>query len=631
MSSADVKTSQWYRENIPGFPKKATVASTSTPGVLNVLHREYRWDPDRKMDTEKAKLIGKVIDNEKFLPIDEYRRLYRKGGRLRAMPKVKEIAGLSTYEEVEKHVIHGLKRLSLGTTPIFVETARSIGILEDLAAANFEDATIGTIMSFSCHWLSARTNVLRKYADWSTNRHLPFQEPLNAKDACDFAFQLGLNSDKMNDFFARRIARAGEDEIIYVDSTRISTTAKNVEERAKGLTKQKTIEDQVGSVVLLGRQSHQPLVMRLFAGDVPDISTFDDIINRMNEYGAQGWKTRFVADKGYNSIENQAKLIDAGKHFLMACKTNFTYVSEAIVEAAKLMGDPNRTLDEKGCMSGVRVKRTFVHNDKTYTHYLYVYFDRIAAQEKLGAFYEKLNRFMNAYNPDDELYTKHALSKFIEIDTDESGRQEVRMNGKTVADETRYYGYMADVASWEMDITEAYQLYKERQCIENFFKTAKQYIDFDVARSHSSIALNGRHFIAFIAMAIAMHIMSKLAENQAVPSSLAPDSEGKAEIVSETENTAEVKDEDKSSAKDNSKVDSRPKKRGRRPLKTKMAARKIYFSDVVNNTQSVVLNYSTITKNFWLTEITDKQHHIAALCGVPNAYKDFHPYESGKI
>ena len=623
MTTANVKTSQWYRDNVPGFPKKATVAKSTTAGVVNVFRRKYRWDPDRKMDTETSELIGKVIDNEKYLSIDEYKRLYRRGGRLRTIPKVKEISGFSSYEEVETEVLRGVRRLSLGTTPIFVETARSIGLIEDLLASKFEEVTVRTAVSLACHWLSERTNVYRKYQDWSRDRHLPFSDPLSAKDVGDFAYELGLCTDKMNDFFARRIARAGENEVMFVDSTRISTSAQRVEERAKGVTKQKTIEDQVGSVVLLGRQSHQPLMMRLFAGDVPDISTFDDIIKRMNEYGTQGWKTAFVADKGYNSLENQAKLLDEGKHFLMACKTNFSYVRDAIVEAAKLMGDPNRALDDKGCVSGVRIKQSFTFNDKNYTHHLYVYLDRKMAQEKLGAFFEALNRFMNAYDINDESYKKHPLNKFVELVTDESGRTQVEMNGKTIAEETRYYGYMADVSSWEMDITEAYQLYKERQCIENFFKVAKQYIDFDVARSHSSTALNGRHFIAFLAMSIAMHIMHKLVENQAVPVP-EPSLDDTAELAS---GTKESSDENKSNTKDN----SRPKKRGRRPLKAKVAPRKVFFSDVVNSTQSIVLQYSTRTKNFWLSEVTKRQHEIATLCGVPNAYKDFHPYESGKI
>lgn len=87
-----IKPSQWYRDHIPGFPKKATVAKSTTAGVVNVLLRKYRWDADRKMDTESSVLLGKVIDNEQYLPIDEYRRLYRQGGRLRTIPKAKETA-----------------------------------------------------------------------------------------------------------------------------------------------------------------------------------------------------------------------------------------------------------------------------------------------------------------------------------------------------------------------------------------------------------------------------------------------------------------------------------------------------------------------------------------------------------
>lgn len=181
MATANVKTSQWYRDNIPGFPKKATVAKSTTAGVVNVLLRKYRWDAERKMDTEESTLIGKVIDNEKYLPIDEYNRLYRRGGRLRTIPKVKEIAGLSSYEDIEKEVSRGFKRLSLGATPIFVETARAIGLIEDLLASKFEEVTVNTAISLACHWLSARTNVFRKYQDWSRGRHLPFPDPLSPR------------------------------------------------------------------------------------------------------------------------------------------------------------------------------------------------------------------------------------------------------------------------------------------------------------------------------------------------------------------------------------------------------------------------------------------------------------------
>lgn len=95
MTDSLIKPSQWYRDNIPGFPKKATVAKSTTAGVVNVFRRKYRWDADRKMDTESSILIGKVIDNEQYFPIDEYKRLYRRGGLLRTTPKATEMAGFS--------------------------------------------------------------------------------------------------------------------------------------------------------------------------------------------------------------------------------------------------------------------------------------------------------------------------------------------------------------------------------------------------------------------------------------------------------------------------------------------------------------------------------------------------------
>ena len=627
MTSFTIHPSQWYREHIPGFPQKATVARSTTLGIVNVLQREYSYSPERRRGTETATMVGKVVDNEKYYPIAEYNRRYKRGGRLRTIPKVKEIQGIGTYDEIEEKVIKGLKRLSLGATPIFVETARAIGIVEDLKAAGYEEATISVLLSIACHWLSAKTNVFRQYADWASNRHLPFGEKLTAKALGEFAYQIGEDSEKMNAFFAKRIQRAGETEVLYVDSTRISTSAENIEERAKGLTKQKTIEDQVGSVVLLGRKSQQPLSMRLFAGDVPDVSTIDDMLNRINECVDRGWQSTFVADKGYNSIENQAKILEDGKHFLMACKTNFGYVRNAFKEAAKYMDDPNRNLDEQGVIRGYRINQEFTCNGKTYTHYIYVYFDRQAAQLSLGAFFEKLNRFINAYNPDDALYKKHELNKFVELVKDDDGKTVVRMNADAVAAETRYYGYFADAASWDMDITEAYTIYKERQCIENFFKTAKQYINFGVARSHTTIALNGRHFIAFIAMAIAMRIMAKLAENQAVvdkTNELKPDdkdSKGESAKVQDTQKDEATKKGD----------EPQKRKRGRPALKAKLAQRTVFFSDVVNSMQSITLMYSTATGRSWVSEVTERQHRMAELCGVPNAYKNFHTYESGKI
>ena len=149
-----------------------------------------------------------------------------------------------------------------------------------------------------------------------------------------------------------------------------------------------------------------------------------------------------------------------------------------------------------------------------------------------------------------------------------------------------------------MTAKQAYASYKDRQGIECCFKAAKQHINFNVLRSHSSIAIRGRQFIAFIALAILMELSLQLDQHQ-----------------NQSVETASEKEHQEETGK---KKRGRPRKNGAKNKELKT----VFLPDVIAALAPISLTVSRRTNNTWLSEITAKQRVLISMCGADGSYDE---------
>lgn len=598
---AEKLTSEWCRKNIKNFPGDGSVQVKN--GKTYVRRRTHFWDSKTKMGKDgKSVLLGFVVDLV-YYPLDEYRRLFNSKGHRRPIPAdEKTRVNLSLpYSTLEKTVVSGLSDLRLGAVPVFYSVFKRIGVQEDLFKAGFSEVTVNTIFSIASHWLSSGTNSYRQFKDWQQDRWLPFDGTLDAKALSQFAIDLGRCDEKMNAFYEQRLGRYRVDGPVDCDGTRITTHANRVDDKAVGKTKTGTFEPQIGTVLLYGRKSKQPLLMRTYAGDVPDMSTVEDVLNRVRELEQIGLHCRFILDKGYNSIANQWKFHQSGQDYLMSCPTNHTYVKKAFTENMPELIGVSSQLDTH--LHGVSKQIKLNHDQHSFKAWLHMFLDTKSREQLLGHFHAELNSLKILWHSDREKVRKHKYFNFFTEATDGS----LEYNYKAIEQETAFYGCFADVSSWSMTAKQAYTTYKDRQAIECCFKAAKQHLNFNVLRSHSSVAIKGRQFIAFVALAILMELSSQLDQHQKEP---------------EEQALAHTTPKDKEKKKK-----GRPRKSGakNRELKT------IFLPDVISVLAPITLTVSRKTNNTWLSEITTRQKNLISMCDADGCYDEIPRLTSRKI
>lgn len=586
-------TSEWCRKNIKNFPKDGSLQSKN--GKIYVRRRSHYWDSEAKMGKDgKSVLLGFIVDLV-YYPIEEYRSLFNSRGQRRPIPKDEKdrvnLAGLP-YGSVEKTVVSGLSDLRLGAIPVFYSAFKRVGAQEDLLKAGFSEVTINTIFSIVSHWLSTGTNSYRQYKDWQQGRWLPYAGKLDAKALSRFATELGQCDEKMNAFYELRLKRYREDGMIDCDGTRITTHAEQVDERVVGKTKNETFEPQIGTVLLYGRKSKQPLLMRNYAGDVPDISTVEDVLNRIRELQEIGIHCRFTLDKGYNSIENQWKFHRDGQDYLMSCQIDAAYVKQALTEALPELIGISSQLDTY--LHGVSKQIELEHGGHRFTAWLHMFLNTKSREELLGHFYSELGALKILWNSSKEKVRKHKYFKFF-IEKEDGT---LEFDHTALEHETEFYGCFADVSSWSMTAKQAYATYKDRQGIECCFKAAKQHLNFNVLRSHSSVAIRGRQFIAFIALAILMELSLQLDQHQNQPEKTDP--------------------EDNPLKETGKKKRGRPRKNGAKTKELKT----IFLPDVITALAPICLTVSRRTNNTWLSEITVRQKALISMCGADGCYDE---------
>ena len=586
-------TTEWCRQNIKNFPEDGSLQIRN--GKIYVRKRSHYWDSEAKMGKDgKSVLLGLVVDLA-YYSLEEYRRLFNSRGQRRPIPKDEknrvDLSGLS-YSTVEKTVVAGLSDLRLGAIPVFYSAFKRVGVQEDLLGVGFSEVTVNTLFSVASHWLSTGSNSYRQYKDWQAGRWLPYEGTLDAKALSQFATELGQCDEKINSFYERRLKRYRVDGMVDCDGTRITTHAERIDERAVGKTKNETFEPQIGTVLLYGRKSKQPLLMRNYAGDVPDISTVEDVLNRIRELQEIGIHCRFTLDKGYNSIENQWKFQRDGQDYLMSCKTDAFYVKQALTETLPELIDISSQLDTH--LHGISKQIELHHGEHSFKAWLHLFLDTKSREELLGHFYSELGALKILWNSNREKVRKHKYFKFFTEKDDGT----LEFDHEAIERESEFYGCFADVSSWSMTAKQAYASYKDRQGIECCFKAAKQHINFNVLRSHSSIAIRGRQFIAFIALAILMELSLQLDQHQNQP----------VETASEKEHQEET----------GKKKRGRPRKNGAKNKELKT----VFLPDVIAALAPISLTVSRRTNNTWLSEITTKQRALISMCGADGCYDE---------
>lgn len=184
------------------------------------------------------------------------------------------------------------------------------------------------------------------YESWSQNYLLPFPRTITAKEITEFFSELGSCPAWEKTFFGARFRRMGEDEIFSYDATNIATKACEIKDAQYGKSKDGGYRRQIGMSVLCGHNSKMPAMFRLFPGNIADVSTVANLLTRVDLI-VEARVITAVLDRGYFSLDNLAKCVDAGHKVLIAAKMDVGRVKEAAEQVMADLWDARTRL--RGC------------------------------------------------------------------------------------------------------------------------------------------------------------------------------------------------------------------------------------------------------------------------------------------
>ena len=232
---------------------------------------------------------------------------------------------------------------------------------------------------------------------------------------------------------------------------------------------------------------------------------FDEITDSRRVFGA-------VVDRGYFSLANLARFVDAGSRVIVAAKTDSIWIQDAIETAMEHLWSNAARIPGEHCWGWtVPVHPGFEDggNRKLWVH---VYRSDSKSHTENTAFYDELESFQKEWlrwRPNHEgdssetcPLLKSRWMKYFKPGIGIPGRTPLEQDNDAVDAATRYFGIFCNVTTMECSAREAMTTYRVRDLIEKSFKGGKTNIELDVVRAHGEATMEGRFIIGFAAMSI---------------------------------------------------------------------------------------------------------------------------------
>lgn len=360
------------------------------------------------------------------------------------------------------------------------------------------------------------------YEDFALATRLPYHRPLDI--GCITRFLQHVDSAKLDKFFVKLNQYCIYEEekqknnVYYaLDSTSISTCAKELDFSEWGHNKDGDLLKQINIVMLVNQKTGCPLYYRVYSGATPDVSTVSRLLK---EYCRMGFNRSaiLVADRGYGSVKNIHHLYQDNQSFLLNMRTCFSICKNLIVKNLNaLLDDCNYSLPLSQSVVTEKLKWNYPLNRNTNTKrarlkgdmYVHIYLNNELRNSAEDTFRSTLAKLLDKKKTDEKSLT-HEEKDFLEKYTSTDD------NGGVFVSNTAKFEYMlgkgvrvlvSDIIS---DPVEADRAYRERNEIELDFRKLKDFTNARRLHISSSKTLTGKIFVHFLACSILCMLRYKI-------------------------------------------------------------------------------------------------------------------------
>jgi transposase len=342
---------------------------------------------------------------------------------------------------------------------------------------------------------------LSRCESWSRANKHPYSEAISSQSVSELLSEFGEPERQM--FFKSWMKLLASRENMFYDITSISSYSELNEYVRWGHNRDNEKLPQINLAMLFGQDSGLPTYYRRLQGSISDVSTLKTTVSSLDKIGQS--KLVFVMDRGFYSETNIDTLFDVRYSFILACPRR-KWV-DGLYDKYRDEIQHHENIHKTGERETLYMT-THLHKWKDRRCYIHIYYNDIKAAEEKSEFDGKLAVWRDELtNGDEKKENAWAYKKyFIFKDTPVRGRSVTFNEEAILKDMKKYVGFFCLMSSKKMDALTALEVYRRKETVENSFDDLKNQLDMKRLRIQSSVAMDARLFIQFIALILLSQI-----------------------------------------------------------------------------------------------------------------------------
>lgn len=474
-------------------------------GITYVYESISYWDKEKQQPRAKRTLIGKRDPQTGEIVATDGR------GKRRNV----------THEDVQPLKPGPVPSLSVnrrfyGATYLLDEIGKTLGIGEDLKQC-FPN-TYRQIQSIAYYLILESDSPLFRFEKWSLLHRHPYDKNITSQRSSELFAD--ISEEQRSKFIKLQERRRSEDEYWAYDTTSLSSYSQTLRQVQYGKNKEDDRLPQINLALVFGEKSGLPFYYRKLAGNIPDVSTVNNLLADFQVLGFE--KVKLVMDRGFYSEANINGLLKEHLKFIVAVQTNVSFVRNAIDTVYDSLRCFENLNEQHELYSQTVLTEWNYQQERPYKKdvilekrriYLHIYFNIDKYAEDETSFDRKLiamrNELLNGKrNPEHETFYR----KYFEIKETPVRGVQITVKDDAVRKTKRYYGYFTLLSNEKMDAMTALQLYRNKDIVEKAFGNIKDRLNLRRLLVSSEKSLDGKLFVGFIALIYLAYIKKRMHE-----------------------------------------------------------------------------------------------------------------------
>jgi len=460
-------------------PLPQSGVSVTTSGKYKyVYHIGRGYRNSKGQPTNDKTGIGKLDENGMLIPNENYFAIY--GGTPQSEPEAVEVDSI----------------LNFGDHFLLDHIAENIGLKKVMKNIFGE---LGDDVLLLAIYMSLTGNALYRSDSWCRETLTGRGKAITSQH-CSRVLEKLDEKSRMSFFSAWANAREQQEYLAY-DVTSISSYARGIDLVEYGYNRDNERLPQMNLGMYYGEESKLPIFYCTYKGSIVDKSHLPYMMRYNKVLGIKN--VSFVMDRGFFSEDNVKEM--AHKHRFIVGLSNSLKLSKEMISK-----HGQQVMSSRYDIGLTGVKGLAIDDDRyDFRSKIHLFYANIKIAEEERLFKDKLAAWEEELN--DGVSLKIAEDYFTVAEDKDGTNRAVERNYDAIDEKIRNMGYFLMLTT-DLSKTpdEVLDIYRRKDIIEKCFDELKNDLDMRRLRVHSSVAAEGKMFIAFIGLILRTYVHNKL-------------------------------------------------------------------------------------------------------------------------